>query len=945
MNRAILVVDDKPDNLYLLHTLLTAHGYAVETAHNGAEALTIARQRKPVLCITDLLMPVMDGYSLIRNWKADPRLSDVPIMVYTATYTDPDDERLALEMGADGFLVKPTETEVMVEVVRTMLSRHASKAGSSNPADDARMLEHYSAALVRKLEEKSIELETSNRLLREEGAARQRLLTMRDAILDSLPAQVALIDHEGTVLAVNSSWQSFLGARGRLTPNMVVGGNYLTACKNLDKVLADVGLETLKGVEDVLSGRAPIFELEYPFPHDPGELPMWMRVVITPISHNERTGAVVTRFDVTDRRRVEEQSRETAVRLSLAVEAAAIGIWELHADGTLTWNQVMRHIYALPDDVVPTVELWRSMADPEEQKISDEAVRQLVREGGRLERQFVMRAHDGTERHVLGVAKALAAAGSTPAKLIGTNIDISERHRQAMALQAVNLRLETLVSQARIGIMVQRDFKALMANDALAHILGLPDRHAVLALFDFSRFFALDQRAQIVAQFNALMVDEPAAEIVTMHGKRADGQPLDIEVRAFRIDWDGGRAVCAMITDVTEQRAVEAQLRQAQRLEAVGQLTGGVAHDFNNLLTVILGNAELLEEGLEQDPFQHRLAGMIVRAAERGADLARHLLAFSRRQRLEPGSVDINAMLGSLKDFLGRAVGPMVELDVRLAPGLWSAMVDLAQLENALLNLAVNARDAMPGGGNLVIATHNVSVRDTHFERPADLGDGPQVMISVSDTGAGMDEATRLRAFEPFFTTKDVGKGSGLGLSMVYGFVKQSNGAVQIRSTVGKGTVVELWLPKSTNALQQPASRGDREPLPGGSEHLLVVEDDPMVQAQVVAQLEMLGYAVTSADNGVDALALLNEDIAFDLLFTDIVMPGGLNGHELVAEALALRPGLPILLTSGFADRAERPPSTDLHRFSMLSKPYHREELALKVRDAIDAATPDPLPG
>ncbi|MBB6226742.1 signal transduction histidine kinase/CheY-like chemotaxis protein [Polymorphobacter multimanifer] len=938
MKGSIVVVDDKPDNLYLLQSLLTAHGYAVETAHHGAEALAIARLRKPALCITDLLMPVMDGYSLIRNWKADPRLQDVPIMVYTATYTDPDDERLANEMGADGFLVKPTEPEALLAAIQAVLKRHANIVTASNPIDEALMLEQYNAALVRKLEEKSIELETSNLLLREEARARQRLLTMRDAILDSLPAQVALIDHEGIVVAVNSSWEAFLAARGRLTPNMVVGGNYLVACRNLDVVLAEVGLSTLKGVEDVLAGRMPVFELEYPFPEEAGKPPMWIRIVITPIMHNDRTGAVISRFDVTDRRQVEEERRETAERLSLAVDAADIGIWELLDDGTLTWNRVMRDIYALPDDVVPTIKLWRSMADPIERQTADAAVRTLVKEGGRMERQFVMRCHDGVERHILGVAKALPAAGGTPGKLIGTNIDISERHRQAMALQAVNSRLETLVSQARIGIVVQREFKALLANDALAHIFGLPDRHAVLALPDYSQFFPLDQRLKIVDQFNALLADEPATDIVMMQGKRADGQPLDIEVRAFGIDWDGGRAVCAMITDVTGQRAVEAQLRQAQRLEAVGQLTGGVAHDFNNLLTVILGNAELLEEGLEQDPFKHRLAGMIVRAAERGADLARHLLAFSRRQRLEPGSVDINAMLCSLKDFLGRAVGPMVRLEVDLAPGLWSAMVDLAQLENALLNLAVNARDAMPGGGKLVITTHNVPMQDAHVDRPSDLAAGPQVMISVSDTGSGMDEATRLRAFEPFFTTKEVGKGSGLGLSMVYGFVKQSNGAVQIRSAPGKGTVVELWLPKSTIAPHQASARGDREPLPGGSEHVLVAEDDPMVRAQVVAQLEMLGYLVTSADNGMDALALLQEDTDFDLLFTDIVMPGGLNGHELVAEALVLRPSLPVLLTSGLADRAERPASSDLHRFSMLAKPYHREELALKVRDAIDSA-------
>lgn len=774
MTSTILIVDDKPDHVCLLEALLSGHGYLVETAPHGAEALAIARQRRPDLCITDLRMPVMDGYTLLRHWKADAHLQNVPMMVYTATGTDAEGEHLARQMGADAVLVKPTEPEALVAAVQQVLAR--------------------------------------------------------------------------------------------------------------------------------------------------------------------RPGAAIRHLDIAGRRRIEEESREAAARLSLAVDAAQIGIWELQADGTLVWNQVMHAIYAVPPDVTPTMDLWATLVSEADRPALRAGMTELSAQGGRAERRFTTNSLDGVQRHVFGVVKLLPGVDGAPDKLIGTHIDITERTRQDLALQAVNARMETLIAEARIGILVQRDRKALMANEALARILGLPSRAEVMALTSFENFFDIDQRRSVAAVWDALMAGQPAAEMIALKGQRADGAALEVELRAFCIEWDDGRAVCSMITDVTEQRAVEAQLRQAQRLEAVGQLTGGVAHDFNNLLTVILGNAELLEEELADAPFQRRLAGMIVRAAERGADLARHLLAFSRRQHLDPGNIDINAMLVTMADFLRRAIGPTILLDVRLTTGPCAAVVDLAQLENALLNLAVNARDAMPTGGALTITTHHVPPQDQRFDRPPDLAPGPHVMVAVADTGCGMDDQTRLRAFEPFFTTKDVGKGSGLGLSMVYGFVKQSRGAVQIRSTPGEGATVELWLPRATGAADASPDRPLGPALPAGTEHVLVAEDDPMVRAQVVAQLETLGYRVTSAGNGVEALALLRQDTAFDLLFTDIVMPGGLNGHALAAAALALRPGLAILLTSGFADRAERPAGTHDQEFPMLGKPYRREDLAIKVRDAIDRA-------
>jgi nitrogen-specific signal transduction histidine kinase len=388
-----------------------------------------------------------------------------------------------------------------------------------------------------------------------------------------------------------------------------------------------------------------------------------------------------------------------------------------------------------------------------------------------------------------------------------------------------------------------------------------------------------------------------------------------------------------MLTDVTEQRKVEAQLRQSQRLEAVGQMTGGIAHDFNNLLTVIIGNTELMEE--TADPPLRALAEMARQAAERGAELTSRLLAFSRQQPLDPKAIDINALILNIDGLIRRAIGGQLEIKTALGTNLWHVFVDPSQLENALLNLVINARDAMPDGGCLTIETSNVRMDDATVADQVNFAPGDYLLVAVSDTGTGMDKDTLAHAFEPFFTTKEVGKGSGLGLSMVYGFVKQSSGHVRILSEPGQGTIVNMYLPRAADdiALAKPEIRN--RSLPGGGEKILLVEDDAMVRDMVVMQLASLGYRVVSAVNGPQALEVLKREGGFDLLFTDVVMPGGLNGRQLAEEARKLYPGLRVIFTSGYAesnivDHGRLDQGTHL-----LNKPYRREDLAKKVRDAL----------
>jgi len=430
---------------------------------------------------------------------------------------------------------------------------------------------------------------------------------------------------------------------------------------------------------------------------------------------------------------------------------------------------------------------------------------------------------------------------------------------------------------------------------------------------------------------------------VPVHHKDGRRMVVDARLTLLRDDNGAPRAILGVNTDVTERLEIEHRLRQSQRLEAVGQLTGGIAHDFNNLLTVILGNAEMLTESDEVGPSAKAMADMMLRAAERGAALTGQLLAFSRRQALAPRSIDVGQLLLELSRMVRRTLGEHIEIGIVSSPGLWHAFIDPLQLEHAMLNLCINARDAMPSGGKLVITTNNVALDEDYTATEFEVVAGDYVMISVSDNGTGMTAKTLARAFEPYFTTKEVGHGSGLGLSMVFGFLKQSGGHVKIYSEPGIGTQINMYLPRDASDERLTADRGGDHlgDLPRGTERLMLVEDDPIVREHVARQLRGLGYSLMEASDATSALLALRSDQRIDLLFTDVVMPGGMNGAELAAAARQLRPGLPVLFSSGYTAGASGLHGTLGADALLLSKPYRRRELAEKVRQALDGIPAD----
>jgi PAS domain S-box-containing protein len=518
-------------------------------------------------------------------------------------------------------------------------------------------------------------------------------------------------------------------------------------------------------------------------------------------------------------------------------------------------------------------------------------------------------------------ASAAAAQGSAELGEAKARLRLSEEKHRLLMAQAQDGVL--VLDPEGIVLEINPSGEAILGR-AREDILGrpLPDLLAV-------------PQAQILRD----MLGAGSHGLADLHLVGGDGKERNIEVSAAHA-YSGYEEIVQLIArDVTERMALEKQLRQSQKMEAVGQLTGGVAHDFNNILTVIIGTAEILAETVSNDPDLTAIVKSIDEAAERGAQLTKRMLAFARKQPLQPRRLDLNEVVTRSVTMLQRVLGEDIAVKAVLAPDLWAAVADPSQIEDAVLNLAVNARDAMPNGGDLLIETANAYL-DEHFaEQNDEVVPGDYVAVNVIDSGTGMSAEVIEHAFEPFFTTKEVGSGTGLGLSMVYGVVKQSRGHVKIYSELGLGTSVKLFLPRATGsetAVDSPnlAPRGASEK----SETILVVEDDAAVRGTVVTMLENLGYRVRQAENGHTALDILRSSAEIDLLFSDVIMPKGMSGIDLLGEAWAHRPSLRALLTSGYSEHFIKLRAKLDRDVPLLGKPYGRQQLAQKIRAALDQA-------
>jgi PAS domain S-box-containing protein len=522
-------------------------------------------------------------------------------------------------------------------------------------------------------------------------------------------------------------------------------------------------------------------------------------------------------------------------------------------------------------------------------------------------------------------------------------VDITESKRREKELAAAQNRYRMLFdANAYPLVVVDRETRDILAvNDAAVAQYGWSRAEALTMT---SNDFHLPENMATVTALRRQTTGRSGTETIPgLRHRTKDGTIIDVELRVREVEFDGRPAVLTSIQNVTERNRAEEdrlfvaeQLRQSQKMEAVGQLTGGIAHDFNNILTVILASADALQEEEDLDPGVANRLDQIGQAVERASGLTRQLLAFSRKQPLNPKPADVNALVTTTRKLLRRALGEQVEIDALLADHLWTVNIDRALLETALINLCINARDAMPEGGKLLIETRNIALDDAYVARHPDAAVGDHVMLSISDTGTGMPPEVLAKVFEPFFTTKGVGKGTGLGLSMVYGFVKQSNGHITIDSEVGRGTSFKLYLPRSVG-IEEDTAAGQQTSVPGGDERILVVEDNAQVRASVVKQLQHMGYSVAEAPDGSAGLAAFEAaESAYDLLLTDVVMPGPLSGKALADEVALRWPKTKIVFMSGYSADAITHHGRLQPGVQLLSKPFRKNDLATIIRHMLD---------
>lgn len=727
--------------------------------------------------------------------------------------------------------------------------------------------------------------------------------------------------------------------------------------RRFEDVWPEIWPDILPMVEAAMAGHATYFEnLPLVMKRKGYDEQTWFTFSYSPV--RDESGTVAGMFcactETTDAVMAETALRESEDQFRAFAQAVPNHVWASRPDGHLYWfNQQVYAYTGLAEGALDGPAGWGDVVHPDDLPTAGETWARSLASGKTYHMEFRIRRGDGEWRWFVVRAEAVRDDSGAIIRWVGANIDIDDIRRQGVEMARLNAQLADLLA----GSKAERDRLWTLSQDMLARADYAGGLLAVNPAW--TKVLGWSEHELLTNPYADIINPENiAATTAALMEMGETGQPTRFENRILSKDgrWTSigwtvapepdGIHFIAVGRDLSEDKAREqllaqAQeaLRQSQKMEAVGQLTGGIAHDFNNLLAGISGSLELLEKRLDEG----RLTGIAryitaaQASADRAATLTQRLLAFSRRQTLDPRAVDVNRLVAEMEDLIRRTVGPTIEVEFRPEAELWSTKIDVSQLENALLNLSINARDAMaPNGGRLTIETAN-KVLDGTAATERDLTAGEYVYLCVGDTGTGMTPEIIEKAFDPFFTTKPMGQGTGLGLSMIHGFVRQSGGQVSIKSVVGEGTRMCLYLPRHAGPLDTPVEpAAPRDNQAGNGETVLVIDDEPAIRMLVVEMLTDSGYRALEAEDGPGGLAILRSDAVIDLLITDVGLPGGLNGRQVADAARESRPGLKVLFVTGYAENALVRNGHLDDGMEILTKPFVLADLGDRIRKMLE---------
>jgi PAS domain S-box-containing protein len=891
----LLVVSEDPEDGRLIRQLasegLRGTSAAVDRVGSVGEALPAIENGGYDLLIFDERIEQTSGLALLRAAKRNP--ADTPVIFLT---DDGDDETAvaAIRAGAADYLVK---ARLSADLLRNAV-RHAFER--------------------RDTERLRLQAEQALR----ESERRYRLL------MEHASDGIVIFDRAGRTLTVNTRACEMLG----YDRDELLG-------LNARDLIAPAEPSPEPAFLDMAEGETEIRERLYRR-KDGGVIP----VEVSARALEDGTIQGILR-DITERKRAEDALRRSEERFRTVARATNDTVWDWDVlSGQIWWNEGMQLQFRFaPDEVAESLDWWAARLHPDDYDKVHAGIREALDGGEQFWwDEYRFRRGDDTYAYIFDRGYIVRDEDGRAVRMIGAMMDITERQQAEEALRASEEQYRALFDTNPLPLWVldPQDLRFLAVNQAAVRHYGYSsDRFSEMTLPELTPSEWRTKLPPLPQPLDAPEVSAALGAAGSTTHVRADGSRIDVELTAKRLTFRGRPAILLLANDVTERRRAEdtlrqseEQLRQWQKIEAVGRLAGGIAHDFNNMINVISGYGQMLARRLSGDEASRRNLEEILKASDRAAALTRQLLTFSRKQASEPQLVDLNDVVTGMADMLRRLIGEDIELAFSCEPELSVVKADRGQLEQILVNLVVNARDAMPRGGHLMVETSDVTLDAAYARTRVDVRAGPHVMLLVRDTGVGMDESVMAHLFEPFFTTKPPGRGTGLGLATAYGIVKQAGGHIAVESQPGAGTTFRIYWPPAEKTFVAPRVRASEAAATSGSETILLVEDEDVVRAFMCESLRALGYRVIEARGGPEALVYCQRHPEpIDLLLTDVVMPK-MSGPQLAEQLGGTFPGLRVLYISGYT---ENPALRE--KSSLLQKPFTAEQLGSRIRDVLEA--------